>query len=373
METLIRQRYRREVRAGELAFVFAHNGREALEVLSRDASIEAVLTDINMPEMDGLSLLGALPQVNGRLKTVVVSAYGDIANIRAAMNRGAFDFVTKPIDFEDLDATIRKTRQEVVNLKRATRDRDRLAAIERELDTARGIQQALLPQRFPPFPQRSEFDIHAAMLPARSVGGDFYDFFFVGDDRLAFVIGDVAGKGIPAALYMAVSQTLSRAVGRTGADPATALARMNDTLCEQSRIDLFVTLFYGVLDVTSGRLTYASAGHNPPYHLPAGGRPPRALDIPEGLVLGVQCGGLYSNGELRLAPGDGLFLYTDGVTEAMAPGDVLFGEERLEAVLEAPFARPKEPVEAVTRAVLDFQATRPQHDDVTVMCVRMRD
>ena len=165
-----------------------------------------------MPEMDGLTLLLKLKELKKpSLKTVIVSAYGDMENIRTAMNRGAFDFLTKPINFEDLEITINKTLEEIGLQRRAMREHDQLISIRQDLSVARDIQQGILPKVFPPFPGRTDFDIYASMIAAKEVGGDFYDFFMIDNDRLGFVIGDVSGKGIPAAIFMAVSRTLIRA------------------------------------------------------------------------------------------------------------------------------------------------------------------
>lgn len=196
LELLIKQKFRKEIKDDSFQFVFAHNGVQALESLEEHEDISVVLSDINMPEMDGLTLLQKLHEMNNPLlKSVIVSAYGDMENIRTAMNRGAFDFLTKPIDFNDLDLTVRKTMQHLEVIKSALQSRDELVAVQRDLTTAARIQQSLLPNVFPPFPERNEFEIHAEMITAKNVGGDFYDFYFLDDDRLAFAIGDVSGKG----------------------------------------------------------------------------------------------------------------------------------------------------------------------------------
>src|SRR5438270_14089652 len=202
LELLIRQRFRREMREGVYEFVFARNGEEALAALG-DGDVELVLSDINMPVMDGLTLLGRIRDRGLALGTVIVSAYGDMPNIRAAMNQGAFDFLTKPIDFNDFEVTLRKTLGQVRRLKEAAADRDRLVALQRDLKTAAEIQQSFLPPTPPPFGCRHDFSVHAAMKPARAVGGDFYDYFLPDGEpagaRLGLVVGDVSGKGVTAA------------------------------------------------------------------------------------------------------------------------------------------------------------------------------
>lgn len=207
LELLITMSFSEQIQKNEYAFSFAGDGAVALEKLDADGEIDVVLTDINMPKMDGLTLLGKINEHYPLMRTVIVSAYGDMENIRTALNRGAFDFVTKPIDLDDLEATLRKTVKEAVERRAAIQNHERVLYFENELNVATRIQTSILPRTFPPFPERKELEIHAAMLPAREVGGDFYDFFFIDEDRLGFVIGDVSGKGVPAALFMAVSRT----------------------------------------------------------------------------------------------------------------------------------------------------------------------
>ena len=168
LELIIRQKFRPQIRDGSYAFVFARNGIEALAVLEQNPAIELILSDINMPEMDGLTLLTKIKEMENPLhRAIIVSAYGDMENIRTAMNRGAFDFVVKPVDLNDLDLTIKKSVHELDMFKDAIRSRDQLTAIKRELSIATEIQTSILPKTFPPFPDRKEFELYARMLPDR--------------------------------------------------------------------------------------------------------------------------------------------------------------------------------------------------------------
>lgn len=372
LELLIRQKFRRQIRADELRFVFARNGVEALQKLRDETDIDLVLTDINMPEMDGLTLLVKLNELNRLLKAVIVSAYGDMENIRTAMNRGAADFVTKPIDFQDLEITINKTLKQLQQLKQAVQEHDQLVTIRNELDIASHIQQSILPQTFPPFPERTDFDIFAEMIPAREVGGDFYDFFLIDTDRLGFVIGDVSGKGVPAAIFMAVSRTLLRAVALTGTPPAQCLDRVNSLLCLDNRAEMFVTLFYGVFNARTGEIEYGNGGHNPPYLLRRSGAV-EALESTGGMVLGAIDRIRYRAKTVNLEPGDGVFLYTDGVTEAMDSDGNLFSEHRLQEFLgQINRAAPDEIVRAVLKQVKEYSGPAAQNDDITVLVIRRR-
>ena len=209
LEVLVRQKFRRRIRRGEFEFTFAQNGVEALERLAENPGIEMILSDINMPRLDGLSLLNALGEQNPDIRAVMVSAYGDMENIRTAMNRGAFDFVTKPIDFEDLETTIDKTLRHARVMREALTSQDQLIALRRELNLARSMQLSILPTTFP---SNAEFEMHGSVTPAKEVGGDFYDFYRLEDGEIGVVIADVSGKGVPAALFMMVCRTLLKGV-----------------------------------------------------------------------------------------------------------------------------------------------------------------
>ena len=367
LEILITQRFRKRIRARELDFVFAGNGADALDKLRSDGAMDVVLTDINMPVMDGLTLLSNLHEQHPLLRSVIVSAYGDMANIRTALNRGAFDFLTKPIDFVDLEITLDKTIQEAAARRQAAEDREVLLSMQKELDVARRIQESLVPHRFPAFPDRSDFEVYGHMIPATQVGGDFFDFLLLDDDRLAFAIGDVSGKGVAAALLMAVSRTLIRAAAVKGLQPNECLHEVNQILQREKVSSMFVTCFFGVLDTRTGEIRYSNGGHNPPYLLRAGGQVEQT-ELCGGLVLGQFAQATYQCKSARLQPGDRIFLHTDGITEAMNEHRELFSESRLASLL-APLGT--EPLDrcvlSVFDAVHDFAAGAPQSDDVTLL------
>ena len=172
LEPLVLQRMRRQIRRGEYEFIFARDGVEALEMLVEDKEIDMVVSDINMPRMDGLTLLQQIQEVTPDIRAIIISAYGDMENIRTAMNRGAFDFVTKPLDFQDLRLTIQRTLQHLEEWREALQSRDKLVALQNELDVANNIQQSVLPAAFP---ESDAYEIYGSMQPARNVGGDFFD------------------------------------------------------------------------------------------------------------------------------------------------------------------------------------------------------
>lgn len=366
LEVLIRQRYRKKIRAEEYEILFAANGVEALKIIEEDHTLELLLTDINMPEMDGLTLLGKVKDINPMLKAVVISAYGDMANIRTAMNLGAFDFLTKPIDLDDLDRTITRTQEEVHQLKRASADRHRLISLEQELNVATRIQQAMLPDVFP---EKSEVTLYATMHAAKEIGGDFYDFFSLDENRLGFVLGDVSGKGVPAALLMSMTRILVKSSAQVNLSPAETIAKANAHLCDDTKGNEFVTLFYGVLDISSGLLRFCNAGHPPPYHLTPSSAPAE-LPLVGGMIIGVNREAEYETGEIQLLPGQSLVLYSDGVTEAMDHAKQQYGESRLLEALALAATNPTERVDQVLTHVRAFCEGSDQSDDITVLALR---
>ena len=250
LEPLVLQRMRRKIRSGTYSFVFAHNGIEALEVLSRDKEIDMVLSDINMPRMDGLALLEQIPKVDPNLRAVIISAYGDMKNIRTAMNRGAFDFVTKPLDFKDLQVTIERTLQHLAEWKEALQSRDKLVALQNELDVASQMQRSILPSTFP---SGDNYEVYGDMEAARNVGGDFFDVLNLQDQKVGLAVADVSDKGVPAALFMMSSRTLLKgsAIGYMD-DVASLMTELNNLLVEDNEASMFVTLFYGVFNPHTG-------------------------------------------------------------------------------------------------------------------------
>jgi sigma-B regulation protein RsbU (phosphoserine phosphatase) len=370
VELLIKQKFRRKIRDGEFEFEFARNGEEALEKMNSDHAIDIVMSDINMPVMDGLTLLTRISSLDRIVRTVIVSAYGDMQNIRIAMNRGAYDFLTKPIDFEDFETTVQKTIQEIKGIREGHQVRLKLTALESELDVASQIQQSMLPRTFPPFPDRTEFDIYAQMTAARSVGGDFYDFFMIDSSRLGIVIGDVSGKGVPASIFMAVTRTLLRATAMQGTSAAECVEYVNRILFRQTDSPMFVTIFYAILDASTGEVDYCNAGHHQPWVFSPTGdirKGDEGVNLFAGMFEGIR----YTGSKLQLAPGEGLFLYTDGVTEAFDKDGEMFESDRLAEAVQARRDAPAyEIVNHVLRQVKQFSGTAPQSDDVTAMAIR---
>lgn len=255
----------------------------------------------------------------------------------------------------------------------------RLAEVEqaerlraRELEHAAMIQRSILPSQFPPFPDRTDFELHAAMVPAKEVGGDLFDFFLLDPERLGFVLGDVSGKGVPAALFMAIARTLLRAAAHHEASPGACLTYMNQSLAEQNSSGMYVTLFYGILNVRTGLLEYSNAGHNPPYAFSSDGQV-RSLNERGGPMLGIFEGFQYETRSTELRGGEGVLLFTDGVTEARNRKGEFYEESRLEAYLAEHGSRPvHELIRGLQADVERFEGGAPRNDDITVLALRRR-
>lgn len=373
LEVLLTQYFRRQIRKGEYEFAFAHNGLEALQKLLETPDFDIILSDINMPEMDGLTLLAKVNELkNPAMKCIMVSAYGDMDNIRSAMNKGAFDFATKPIDLDDLSRTIEKAIEQVRYIRESQQEHNQLESIKNDLAIAGEIQQTILPRSFPPFPELTEVvDIYASMTPAKDVGGDFYDFFQIDDERIGLVIADVSGKGVPASLFMAVSRTLLRATALRGVSSAECLTYANKLLCKESLDSMFVTVFYGIYHYKTGMMDYTNAGHNPPYLL-RGGRTVECLPVASNFVVGVFDDIEFESNTLTFGIGDTLLLYTDGVTEAFNDKREQFSESNLQDILASMHesSSAKEVVTSVLQSVKTFSGDYSQSDDITLLSLQ---
>ena len=276
-------------------------------------------------------------------------------------------------ELEDLSDSFRymvsELNEYIRDLSRVTAEKERIGA---ELDVARHIQASMLPCIFPAFPERHEFDIYASMTPAKEVGGDFYDFFLVDDDHLAIVMADVSGKGVPAALFMMISKTLLKSAAQSGLSPKAVLEKVNNQLCENNDAEMFVTVWLGILEISTGKMKCANAGHEYPAIMRRGGGFQLFKDK-HGLVLAGMEGARYREYELDLNEGDRLFVYTDGVPEATNADTVLYGTDRmLHALNEAKDRSCCELLASLHRDVDAFVGAADQFDDITMLCIELR-
>ncbi|MBQ3921278.1 MAG: serine/threonine-protein phosphatase, partial [Firmicutes bacterium] len=320
----------------------------------------------------------------GRIKKSVVKPINAIADAAQSYvnDRKAGNQFTD--HFSKLDI---KTGDEIENLSLVMADMERdidiytedLTAVTAEksrmgteLGMAAKIQSAMLPHIFPPYPDRKEFDLFALMDPAREVGGDFYDFFMTDENHLCLVIADVSGKGIPASLFMMASKVILQSYATLGLSADEILRKTNEALCKDNQLNMFVTCWLGILEVSTGKLTAVSAGHE----YPAVKKPDGSFEIikdPHGLALGCFDVSSYKSYELKLEPGSKIFVYTDGVAEAMNSENVQFGLDRtLDALNSAPMADPKTMIGNVRQSLADFVKEAEQFDDITMLCMEYR-
>lgn len=273
-------------------------------------------------------------------------------------------------EIENLCGSIKKMEQEIYSyiddLTSITAEKERIGA---ELDVAKHIQASMLPRIFPPFPQRHEFDIYATMTPAKEVGGDFYDFFLVDDDHLAMVMADVSGKGVPATLFMMISKTLIKSAAQLGLSPKEVLEKVNNQLCESNEAEMFVTVWLSVLEISTGKMICANAGHEYPAIKLKNGVFELFKDKHRFVLAGME-NAKYKEYELNLSKGDTIFVYTDGVPEATNAKDELFGTDRmLIALNKEPNASCNELLRSVQQDVDAFVAEASQFDDITMLCL----
>jgi sigma-B regulation protein RsbU (phosphoserine phosphatase) len=348
----------------------ACDGAEALERLGAEA-FDLVLLDVMMPNLDGYQVLERL-KAEGRLHrlpVVMISALQELDSVVRCIELGAEDYLPKPFNPVLLKARIGACLE-----KKRLRDQAaaQLERMEAELHAARELQASMVPTRFPAPGPRNPLEAAGVLKPARELGGDFYDFFRLADGTAVLLIGDVSDKGVPAALFMARSLNAVRMLASPPAgplDPGEVLRRANQELARANDATMFVTLFLGAIDPGTRTLRYANAGHNEPYVLGATGV--RPVTVTKGLPLAAKPGTGYVTGTLRLAPGDSLFAFTDGVTEAMNADGAAFGEGRLEALLAGLRGESaSELVSGVTKAVERFVGEAPQSDDIAALAVR---
>jgi len=365
----------RLARDGYTNVATASNGREALQLLQL-RSFDLILLDIMMPEMNGYEVLEHLKASTKlrHLPVIMISAVDEMDSVIKCIELGAEDYLAKPFNRTLLRARIGASLE-----KKQLRDEIRasLQRLERELDAARTLQLGMLPRVFPACTPEQPVQVYALMEPAREVGGDLYDCFYTSAEFFCFLVGDVSGKGAPAAMFMARTRSLVRMaveLWRQLSLEAISLARIADIvnreLCQNNDEHMFVTLFLGMLDTRKGVLAYVNAGHPVPCLLRAAGDIEQ-LDGKPQMPLGVRRNTAYQDRLATLRPGDAVLVATDGVIEAMDAVGALYTSKRLDAVLGAVCkATPEEIVRAVTKDVDDFTGSAPKADDATVLALR---
>ncbi len=322
-----------------------------------------------------LWLKGFMRQFNLLLKGIIRMGEGELEPMASVpYTIQEFETMQQEIDRTSLALnqqmdTIRRMEREQMEQENMIKEQERIV---KELSTARQIQKSVLPHIFPPFPDRAEIDLFATMDPAKDVGGDFYDFYFIDEDHLCLVIADVSGKGIPAALFMMLSKRILEDLARQEPTPSTILEKTNDLLCDNNQAEMFVTVWLGILEISTGKLTAANAGHEFPAICKKGGSFELYKDT-HGFVVGGMEGVHYKGYDLQLNPGDKLFVYTDGVPEATDGSGEMFGTDRMiETLSSCTDNTPKEILQGVRNAVDSFVGDAEQFDDLTMMCLEYK-
>jgi sigma-B regulation protein RsbU (phosphoserine phosphatase) len=307
-QDLFTQKFRHQIAEGMYEFSFATCLQQVQEQL-RDNDFDIFLSDINVDGMDGISLISQLKVERPLMKSVVISAYGDINTLRAVMRGGAHDFVIKPIDFTDLSDTLSKTANVVAGLKQAEATRKKLSAISDELDVSAKLQRSILPGNVV---KKGNIDLFADTTPAAEVGGDFYDYFWLGETKLGVVMADVSGKNISAAMFATIAKTLIKSFSRVYESPAECFKNVNLMICQENVTTMFVTAMYGVIDTMKHEITYTNAGHLP-IAVMRPGMSPEFLECDPGMALGIFDGVEFLDNVHTFGPEETIIFYTDGV------------------------------------------------------------
>lgn len=357
--------------AGDNEFVFAASEDEALGLLRARDDLDIAIVAIDSEKLSGMDLFLRLDPDDARLPRIALTGKPDLEQLRRAWKEGASDFLVKPVEGGELLAALSRVYRECERRRKSWKNETELAAIRREVEIAGEIQRRILPSRFP---VTAGLDVFARTLPAKDMGGDFYDVFELPDGNLGLVIADVTGKGVPAAFFMAVARTLIRATALHETKPGACLEQVNRLLCRHEVPGMFVSVFYGVLDAQTWALTFANGGHPPPLLVtPVGGKEGRieTLQGGAGTLLGIDEDQVYEEGSLTLDAGEGVYFYTDGLTEAFDSDHIPFGEERLSGCLSAnATGSASDLAGAVTAAIAGFVGDAPQHDDITNLVIK---
>lgn len=365
---LFLQKFRRSVTEGVYQFYFVTSIDEAVEML-RKFEFDIAITDISVAGNDSVSLIERWRTEYPLMRSIVVSAYGDINTLRAVMRGGAHDFVIKPIDFSDLQLTVSKTATVVKNIRQADAAKKKLTAISKELDVSAQLQRSMLPGNSL---KQGSFELWADTHPAAEVGGDFYDFFWLDENRLGIVMADVSGKNVSAAMFAIMAKTLIKSFATMYESPAVCLQRANVALCAENVAMMFVTAMYGIIDITKNEIVYSSAGHLPLAVVGSKGDA-RFLECDSGIALGIMDSIDMKDQVYQFTPGDTIMMYTDGVPEASDINGTEYDNDRfIEALKANCTANPKLLTEAIVRSVKDFVKDAPQSDDITTLCVKYR-
>ncbi|MBA4251890.1 MAG: hypothetical protein C0425_03770 [Chlorobiaceae bacterium] len=367
LESLIKQKFRKEIKAGEYNFAFAGNGIEALKKLEEDKNIGLVLTDINMPEMDGLTLLTKIKELkNPLLHSVIVSAYGDLQNIRTAMNRGAFDFIVKPIDFIDFEITIKKALDNLNTFNKALKSRDELILVRKELEEARALQLSMLPNTIPVL---SKIDFALHLKTASEVGGDYYDFSIKDDGSLNLAVGDATGHGMRAGIMVAIMKTIF-------VSDSSKLDLIDFFDVANKTIKILnlgrVMMAFMMLNIKDNRLQFINAGM-PPIFVYKNSNKNIIEYQNHNMPLGAMLDSNFSLKELEVNSGDVILIISDGLPELINSQKEFFGYERVQSeFLNVVEKTPEEIIEHLKKSASTWANGKEPEDDITFVVIKIK-
>jgi sigma-B regulation protein RsbU (phosphoserine phosphatase) len=367
LEILINQKFRKEIKENKYHFIFASNGVDALKKLNEDPEIELVLTDINMPEMDGLTLLTKIKELkNPLMHSVIVSAYGDILNIRTAMNGGAFDFIVKPIDLTDLEITINKAVDNLATFKKALKSRDELMTVRKELEEARTLQLSMLPNTTP---QINEFEFAVFMNTASEVGGDYYDFSFKEDGSLNIAVGDATGHGMRAGIMVAIMKALFIS-DSAELDLIDFFSNSNKTI-KALNIGRMMMAFT-VLNINKNRVQFINAGMPPIFIYKKSDNTVTEFET-QGMPLGAISESSFTISTFAVDSGDAILILSDGLPELKNKKHEQYDYARVKVEFNSIAEKtPNEIVEYLKDSASQWANGVEPDDDVTFVIIKVK-
>ena len=376
IQSIIIQKFKNQIKSKEFEFLFAHNGVEALKILEQELEIGVILIDINMPIMDGLTLLQELLGQNRIFRPIIITAYGDMVNIRKAMNSGASDFLTKPIDLDDLEMTIMRNLDRFHLLYNADKAHKEFLELSKEIEIAKNIQLSQLPNDFSAYSVGAPVEIYGDIASTKNMGGDFFGFFPLESHQVGFFIGEVADRGIPAALFMTMTRALLHTFALKNLSPGVCFDKINKILLvKEIAFAIFVSAFYGIINSQTGQVIYCNAGHRPALLINKK-RELHEIGRYEGLPLAVtedpsSLQIKFEEKSFQLDPGDSLLLYTNGVLEIQNSFQEMFGERRVKEVLsQLSDSTAFNMVNHLREQLLNFSNGISQINDATLLSIR---
>jgi sigma-B regulation protein RsbU (phosphoserine phosphatase) len=367
LEILINQKFRREIKENKYNFIFANNGVDALKKLNGDPEIELVLTDINMPEMDGLTLLTKIKELkNPLMHSVIVSAYGDILNIRTAMNGGAFDFIVKPIDLTDLEITIKKAVDNLATFKNALKSRDELMVVRKELEEARTLQLSMLPNSTP---QISELEFAVFMNTASEVGGDYYDFSFKEDGSLNIAVGDATGHGMRAGIMVAIMKALFIS-DSAELDLVDFFSNSNKTIKALNLGRMMMA--FTVLNIKNNQVQFVNAGMPPIFIYKKSDNTVTEFET-QGMPLGAISDSTFNINKFDVKTGDAILILSDGLPELKNEKHEQYDYARVKDEFKSVADKtPNDVVEYLKSSASEWANGVEPDDDVTFVVIKVK-